>query len=208
MNDILERYLYIDSDAYYLSYDGIEYAQSVHGKSFLRYKKAKEQAEKNVIPVEKIIEIVNNFLSEIGINLSDNPIVNDPLNINYKQIQERNHLESQKDIVWIKFTIDGYIGVVATSDDINFDLPNDKSDYDRKHKVYNSYTRKYEDKWMYNTSGIIVHKLNKSWDESFVLVFPLDNIPNGYSRGDIEHAIGNLLLENDVPILDVFSHLY
>lgn len=107
-----------------------------------------------------------------------------------------------------KFTKDGYVGVVATSDDINFDVPNSSSDYDKKHKVYNTYLKKWEDKWVYNSSGIIIHKLGKQWDESFVLIFPLKNIPQGYGRGDVERAVGNLLIEKGVPILDFYSHIY
>ena len=43
--------------------------------------------------------------------------------------------------------------------------------------------------------GIIIHKLGKEWDESFVLIFPLKGIPNGYTRSDVEAAIGNMLIE-------------
>lgn len=154
------------------------------------------------------MEIIKDFLQEIGITTSENPVIKNPMTINYQEIKEQYGLESQSDIVWIKFTCDGYVGVVATSDDINFDFPSSKNDYDKKHKVYNSYTKKNEDKWIFNSSGILVHKLNKVWDESFVLVFPLKCIPTGYKRGDIEHAIGNLLIENEIPIIDYYSHLY
>ena len=35
-----------------------------------------------------------------------------------------------------------------------------------------------------------------------------DIIPKGYKRADIEEAVGNLLIEKRVPILDYYSHLY
>ena len=208
MNELLKRYLYVDPDAYSISNNGKEYAQSVHGRSYLRYNKAVMQSKMEPVPVEEIIEIIKKFLSDIGITTSENPVMNNPLSINYRKIKEQYQLEDQRDIVWLKFTQDGYLGVVATSDDINFDIPNSKDDYDKKHKVFNKYTQKYEEQWIYNTSGILVHKLNKSWDKSFVLLFPLKGITHEYKRGDIERAIGNLLIEKNVPILDYYSHMY
>ena len=60
----------------------------------------------------------------------------------------------------------------------------------------------------YNSSGILVHKLKKEWDESFVLVFPLRKLKEscGYSRHNIEMALGNYLIEQNVPIIDFYSH--
>ena len=54
----------------------------------------------------------------------------------------------------------------------------------------------------------MVHKLKKEWDESFVLVFPLRKLKEscGYSRHNIEMAIGNYLIEQNVPIIDFYSH--
>ena len=209
LNELLERYLYVDDDAYYVSnYDGKKYAQSVHGKSFVRYKRAREQEKMDTVPIEKIIGIIKDFLGNIGIKTIENPLIENPLEINYQEIKEKFKLNDQKDIVWLKFTTDGHIGVVAASDDVNFDFPNSMDEYDKKHKVFNPYTKKYEDEWVYNTSGILLHKLYKTWDKSFILLFPLNGIPYGYNRSHIEHAIGNLLIENKVPILDYFSHLY
>ncbi|WP_369813894.1 hypothetical protein, partial [Halolactibacillus sp. JCM 19043] len=64
------------------------------------------------------------------------------------------------------------------------------------------------DRWKYNTSGIIVHHLGKCWDESFVLLFPLKNIPGNLSRSDVERGIGNYLIDKGVPILDFYFHNY
>lgn len=203
MNNELERYLYEDDDAY----DNNRYGKSVHQKDTTRYNKAKEQAGLPVVAKEKIIDIIKNFFSKIGITTAENPVIS-LKDIDYLKIKEEFNLKDKRDLIWIKFTKDGYVGVVATSDDINFDIPKDSSDYNKRHKVYNSYSKKYEDKWVYNTSGIIVHKLGKEWDDSFVLVFPLKNIPVGYTRGDIEKAVGNLLIEKKIPILDYYSHLY
>ena len=114
----------------------------------------------------------------------------------YNDIKEKYNLVSVKDIVWMKFTQEGLLGVVGVSNDINFDIPN-STDYDSlDSKGY----------WRFNTSGIIVHSVGQQWDEEFVLVFPLKSIPEGYVRGDIECGIGNYLIENDIPILDYYSH--
>ena len=209
MNELLESYLKNDDqDAYYISNNGKKYAQSVHGRSYLRYNKAVMQSKMEPVPVEEIIEIIKKFLSDIGITTSENPVMKNPKSIDYRKIQEQYQLEDPGDIVWLKFTQDGYLGVVATSNDINFGIPKGKDDYDKKHKVYNKYTHKYEEQWNFNTSGILVHKLKKSWDKSFVLLFPLKGITPEYKRGDIERAIGNLLIKKNVPILDYYSHMY
>lgn len=60
--------------------------------------------------------------------------------------------------------------------------------------MYNSYNKCNREVWVHNSSGIITHKLGKEWDESFVLIFPLKGIPNGYTRSDVETAIGNMLI--------------
>lgn len=123
----------------------------------------------------------------------------DPKNICYERIPEYKELKDKKDIVWMKFTKQKYLVVVAISKDINFDIPESSEVYDVK---------KGKDRWRYNTSGIIIHHLNMEWDESFVLFFPLINIPSGKTRKDIEMAIGNYLIDKGVPILDFYSHNY
>lgn len=58
----------------------------------------------------------------------------------YTIIQEQFNLGFQKDLVWLKFTEDGYVGVVADSSDINY-----------------SYT---------NTAGRLLCEVNRTWDTS------------------------------------------
>lgn len=175
-------------------------ASSVHFGQSYRFNKALEETKKETVPVNKICDLTKSFLKSIGIGTIDNPIYENPLPFDYQKMKEEFKLDDERDIVWIKFTKDGYIGVVATSNDINFNYPSGENDYDKKDKK--------KDKWIFNTSGILVRKLNKEWDESFVLVFPLIGISDGYVRGDIEEAIGNMLIENNVPILDYYSHIY
>ncbi len=132
-----------------------------------RLNKAKEQTNELPKSIADIVNYVNELFVKLCIEVTDNPVVKDPLNINYEAIKEKYKLKYIQDIIWMKFTIDGYLGVVATSNDINFNKN--------------------------NTSGILIQQLNKIWDTSFVLVFPLSNIPIGYNRGDIERAVGNYL---------------
>lgn len=174
---------------------------SVHYDKRIRFDKAEEQAKLEAKKIQDIIDYTNEFLGLVGMNSAINPIIERKSfekNL-YKEIKEKNNLKDKRDIVWMKFTEDGYLGVVATGNDINFQVPNDLSDY--KEKISKK-------KWKYNTSGIIIHHLKKQWDESFVLIFPLQNIPEKLKRGDIERRIGNYLIKKEVPILDFFSHRY
>ena len=174
---------------------------SVHYAKRTRFAKAEEQAELKVKKLQDIIDYTNEFLELLGMNSAINPILERESFENnlYKEIKEKNNLKDERDIVWMKFTKDGFLGIVATSNDINFQIPNDSSEY--KEKISKK-------KWKYNTSGIIIHYLNKQWDESFVLIFPLQNISENLKRGDIERGIGNYLIKKEVPILDFFSHRY
>lgn len=131
-----------------------------------------------------------------------------PSEVDYTSLKKEFELDDEKDIVWIKFNEDGFVGVIAVSNDINFDIPPNESVYDNKVWKYDEYTKKNELVLKYNSSGILVHKLKKEWDESFVLVFPLRKFKEscGYSRHNIEMAIGNYLIEQNVPIIDFYSH--
>lgn len=183
-----------------------DYRSSVHFNDF-RLKKAEEQSKMKFVEIEKIIEYVNYFLAFLEIDKVNTPKISGK-NIDYKEIKKDNKLQDEKDIIWLKFTTDGYLGVVATSNDINFDIPESKQTYNQKEKIYNQYTKQEQQVWLHNTSGIIVHHVNKSWDDNFVLVFPLKNIKKNLTRSDIERGIGNYLIANGVPILDFYSHNY
>lgn len=185
---------------------------SVHYNDTTRLEKAKKQAELNKIAIEDIVAYTNEFLGMLGMNPVSNPklvnpsvknsVVNESI---YASIQSDNNLFDIRDIVWMKFTKDGYLGVVAVSNDINFDIPELEEQYNY---TDDGKLKSAQNKWKYNTSGIIVHHLKKEWDESFVLIFPLQNIPSGLSRGDIECGVGNYLIDRGVPILDYYSHRF
>ena len=162
----------------------------------VRYNMAIDQTRLNPVPIDTIISLTNEVLKNCGIAQCKNPINNTPENVNYREIKADNNLADVRDIVWMKFTTDGYLGVVATSNDINFDIPQNAEDY----------TKRKGRQWSFNTSGILIHKLGKEWDTSFVLIFPLKDLPEDYSRHDIELFVGNYLINNGVPILDFYSH--
>lgn len=205
MINIRQGYFKVHPDTPSLGVRG-DYRSSVHFGNLYRLNRAKEQASLPTVDIANIIDYVIEFLEAIGIEIKLSPIVKEPLSVTYKKIKEDNELEDERDIVWMKFTTDGYLGVVATSNDINFDIPKSEAEYDSKEKYYNDYERKYKYTWKHNSAGILIHQLGKQWDSSFVLVFPLKNIPKGYNRGDIERAIGNCLIDKGVPILDFYSH--
>lgn len=195
--DTLQRYLYGLEGAYYYK-DGRKYAQSVHGGSHSRLDKAREQAQLQPTPVEKVVDLIVMFLGRVGIKTEPLEIPSSRIrDIDYRTIAARYQLKDARDLVWIKIASNGAVGVVATSADINLQLPSHPADYDKRGS----------NGWVYNTAGIIVHKLGLSW-LPFVIVFPLPHIPEGYTRHDIEHAVGNYLIEKHVPILDYYSHCY
>ncbi|HEL0711248.1 TPA: hypothetical protein TVQ98_001805 [Streptococcus equi subsp. zooepidemicus] len=207
MNNLLEQYLFDIPGAFYYTTEGEQCNQSVHGNSYSRFNEAKKQLSKSIVEVDKIATDILEFLKELGIETTETPKI-EPSKIDYRGIQKEYSLKSEKDLVWLKFADNGHLGVVATSNDVNFQIPTNESEYDLKVRVYNEYEEKYKEEWKFNSAGIILHKLGLEWDESFVLLFPLGKIPTGYSRHDIEKAIGNLLYKKGVPILDLYSHLY
>lgn len=101
----------------------------------------------------------------------------------YSSIKNKFGLSHTKNILWLKFTTSGHLGVVAKGMDINFD--------------YNI------------TAGELVKKVGNQWDESFVMIFPLtDLILGNRTTEDVERAVGNYLVGKNVPIIDFYSHNY
>lgn len=157
--------------------------KSVNYKNCFRVKVANQQAEMKQVDIEKIKDYVNEYLNALNVshdfiivNLKENPIKWGF----YTDIKNNNNLSDKGDIVWFKFTKDGYLGVVASSNDINF-----------------SYK---------NTSGKILKFLEKEWDDTKVVIIPLKFKDNTLNRQMVESGIGNYLISKDVPILDYFSH--
>ena len=212
MIDNYEQYFQINPNAFQFSKKmNKNIAKSVHYNDTERFILALEQKDKPTVPVSRIIKLVNDLLESVGIKtVEEKQAKMNPNEVNYAEIKKKHHLSDERDIVWLKFTKSGHIGVVAVSNDINFDIPQNASEYNTKIKVYNKFKKVYEDKWKYKTSGILVHYVKEEWDENFVLVFPLENNEEHcrYSRHEVEIAIGNYLEKNNVPIIDYYSHNY
>lgn len=152
---------------------------------------AKEQV-KEMKPISKnqIIEYVKEFFDII--NMQDFEILDVNLNENplkrgfYSKYMKKFNLKDKRDIIWMKFTKpesgneSGFLGVVATGCDINFN-----SD---------------------NSSGKIIKALGKEWDKESVLIIFLKRIPPHMNRQQLESGIGNYLIAKNVPILDYYSH--
>ena len=100
----------------------------------------------------------------------------------YDKIKETFNLEFPSNIVWIKFTKKGHVGVIAKSFDINFKMD--------------------------NSSGKLIKEVGDEWNDSFVFIFPLTReiIGNYRSTAEIELAIGQYLVEKEIPIIDFYSH--
>lgn len=159
--------------------------KSVKDENSFRIKIAKEQLKKDKLEKEEILKICEEYFKLIGMENVKTIKYQYDVNMNrmkrgfYSGIKDDNNLADKNDILWLKFTTDGFLGVVATSADINL---NEK-----------------------NTSGKIISKLHKKWDNE-VIVFPLSNIPKELNRQRIESGLGNYLISKGVPILDYFSH--
>jgi hypothetical protein len=118
------------------------------------------------------------------------------VDIDYNYIKDECHLSDVRDILWMKFTSSGFLGVVASSNDVNFQRPNSNDDYDKK----------INGKWKYNSSGIIIHYLGEHWDTTSILMFPLTDITTVVTRHTIEKLVGDYLIKQGIPILDLYSH--
>ncbi len=212
MVENVEQYFVKNPEAYFYSEQlGADCAKSVHYNRPERFHIAKDERNKPIVPLEKIVEYVNDLLESIGIKKVDYIHAKmKPDEIDYSALKNEYHLEDERDIIWMKFTKSGHLGVVAVSNDVGFDMPTDRSEYDSREKVYNKYRKCYEERWKYTSSGILVHSLNEEWDKSFVLVFPLEKSSKfcRYDRHEIETAVGNYLQKKNVPIIDYYSHNY
>lgn len=179
----LEKYKEPPEDCPRYDKSNPDYRCSVdYDKTNYRKKKAREEADKEKVSIFEICNLTNSFLNEISVE--SKCILVDGLDIlmtiNYEHIKRLYKLERQSDIVWMRFTTDGYLGVVASSNDINFD---------------------------YGTnSGKIIKSVNKEWDEKRVIIVPLPGITGRRERLQIETMIGNYLRDKKVPIIDLFSH--
>lgn len=148
---------------------------TVHnGPTTTRFRRVEEQAKISPVDVDEITEVIYEKFSEfiakpIKYEITESQIeTNGDVKICYKSLKDKYRLADERDIVWMKFTKDNYLGVVADSNDINFDIPNHRNMYDEKRE---------NGRWKYNSSGILIHYLGKEWDSSFVLICPIIKFP-------------------------------
>ena len=150
---------------------------SVHYGKTKRFDKAKEQFKEDSIDKQKIINLIRAYLQECLQEYSVDYLeylktLGDEANVVYTDeisTEEFNrnimklysNLNCEKDILWLKFTNTGHLGVVASSNDVNFDIPPSKDVYDERKKG----------KWKYSTSGIIVDYVGAEWDTTFFWYF-------------------------------------
>lgn len=152
-----------------------------YDKTNYRKSKAMVEARKDRIELSYICKLIDEFLKKVNIKSVCKIINNNDalMAINYEVIKKQYKLNRQSDIVWMKFTEDGYLGVVASSNDINF---NDN-----------------------NNSYKLINHVGKKWNKNLILIVPLPQI-SYYERLLIEKMLGNYLIDNNVPIIDYYSH--
>lgn len=120
----LEKYKETPCDCPKYDKNKPDYRCSVeYDKTNYRKNKAKNEACKSIVKVLDIQNLISEFLAYF--NIKNKGILVNGLDIlmtiNYEQIKRQYNLKKQSDIIWMKFTIDEYLGVVASSNDINFD---------------------------------------------------------------------------------------
>ncbi|WEV45816.1 hypothetical protein OZX60_03540 [Streptococcaceae bacterium ESL0687] len=191
---------------------------SVHYNQHSRLNKAREEAKRAPFPVEEVVRIGNEFLGKMGVKTFKKNIYEIPSHDSekylaelYDQLKDTCDLADRRDILWIKFARDGYVGVVAKSNDINFKIPKDRTVWD---ETNNGKPKTSSNSWKWNTSGIIIESLGKQWNESFVVIFPIPLAKTLSAKmrklemGKLEHGLGGALILADCPILDYYSHTY
>ena len=185
--------------------------RSVHYGKTKRFDVAKTQHSMTPVDLDKIITWTNEFIQLYGLALysGSNLVYTAEITLNdfnHSTLITYEEITSKADIIWMKFTTDHYLGVVACSNDINFDIPPNNTSYDVPRRLIHGKVTK----WKYNSSGILIHSLGLNWDQSFVLVFPLIGLAPGKEgtkqRHEIENGVGNYLLSKNVPIIDFYSH--
>ena len=155
-----------------------------YDKTNYRKNKGKDEHDnKEKVDYYEICKLIDDFLQKIEIKSECIAIkgVDILLLLNYEVIKRQYKLQRQSDIVWLRFTDDGYLGVVGSSNDINFD------------KDTNSYK--------------IINHIGCKWDENKIIIVPLPDITDRYERELIEKMIGNYLIDRNVPIIDYYSHM-
>ena len=182
--ECLKKYTTKPSDCPKYDKNNPDYRCSVdYDKSKYRINKALQESKNKTVPPSTICGYINEFLSLMGIN-SQAVMINGLdilMTINYEHIKRLYKLNEQSDIIWLRFTNDGYCGTVGSSNDINYS---------------------------YNTnSGKIIKAINKEWNNYIIIIVPIPGIENREQRLLIEHMIGYYLSDNkNVPIIDYYSH--
>lgn len=183
---------------------------SVHFGQTYRIGKAREQAQHAPASPARVGELVSETLTDLGIKTAENPLIEVDLDaigpdgmvdLDYDAIAEEHQLADRRDVVNIRFDCEGRPVLVAVSDDVNFcPVPAGPDEFDIKEDGY----------WKHSTAAVILSALGTDWDRSQLLLFPLSGLAEtGYSRHEVEQAIGNRLLQSgECHLLDKFSHCY
>lgn len=164
-------------------------AQSVHYGQTKRFEEARKQLAGPSLPANntKLLELLNEILEYLGVSLKAEE-VRPPYDSKY-----------DKGYVWIKIAHDPKSGKrygrVVANGPVNFEIPNDKSNYHLKN---------HKGQWKYPISGVWVHDSELEWDTEQIIAIPIGNVPVNVAK----FYIGNFLLENGIPIIDKFSHRY
>lgn len=164
-----------------------------------RVKKAQEILDNNTIKVNldknRIKKLISKCLSKNHI-CGEVILCNNFSGINYEDIMKEYKTNNSGHIVWVLFTNTGHVAVVGAGKDLRFSHNKNSGTW----KILNELKEKNKD---------------LEWNKSEVILIPirglksigkksLDNIL--LCRNGVEQLIGDCLIENNIPILNYYSH--
>ena len=150
-------------EKYFRFYPDTPRSRETEKNDRIRLKKAKEQSKLTPKAPKEVEKLVKKFLVNIGVKIG-------------------NSITNKGNFIWLKFTTDNFVGVVAAGYDFNFSET--------------------------NRSGGYIKSVNKTWNTELLMVFPISELPKDKSLREVERAVGNYLIDQKVPIIDFYSHNY
>lgn len=167
-----------------------------------RVEKAKEQLKIESVSIEEIESILLECLKEKKIDGVVKRISLEGTHINYEQISEKCKTSDAGHLIWIVFLKDGHVAVVGAGKDIGFPT---------KGKIGTGYI----------LDCLRIEGKNVEWNKNEVIIIPIKGLTTSSvgipkdkehyrclleCRNGVEHCIGEYLLKNNVPIINLYSH--
>ena len=126
---------------------------TVHYGKTKRFEMANQQLKIPTVDINRILQLTNCFIEAYGLDVYNGANIVKTVNLDLTEFNKKTKelykgITSEHDIIWMKFACNR-VGVVACSNDINFDIPSTKDEYDEEIvRKYIKEIKVYEDKFM------------------------------------------------------------